>query len=69
MFDEKKMIAGVKKSIGETLGCAYNMNVAVAAMILKNGFIPSTLGGGAVSSVLVTGYDLSGSYFITLLKK
>ena len=66
---QKKMISGVKKRLGETLGCAYNMNVAIAAMILKNGRIPSALGGGTASSVLVTGYDLSGSYYMTLLKK
>ena len=64
-----KIITGVKKRLGETLGCAYNMNVAIAAMILKNGRIPSALGGGTASSVLVTGYDLSGSYFMTLLKR
>ena len=65
-----KIITGVKKRLGETLGCAYNMNVAIGALILKHGFVPSALGKNVpVSSLLVTGYDLSGNYTVTLLKK
>lgn len=65
-----KIITGLKKRLGETLGCAYNMNVAIGALILKHGFVPPALGENVpVSSLLVTGYDLSGNYTITLLKK
>ena len=65
-----KTITGVKKRLGETLGCAYNINVAIGALILKHGFVPSSFeNAGPVSSLLVTGYDLSGNYTVTLLKK
>ena len=65
-----KIITGVKKRLGETLGCAYNMNVAIGALILKHGFVPPALGENVpVSSLLVTGYDLSGNYTVTLLRK
>ena len=65
-----EIITGLKKRLGETLGCAYNMNVAIGALILKHGFVPPVLGKNvSVSSLLVTGYDLSGNYTVTLLRK
>lgn len=70
VLESPKIITGVKNRLGETLGCAYNMNVAIGALILKHGFVPPALGENVpVSSLLVTGYDLSGNYTITLLKK
>lgn len=48
-----------KKCFGETLGCGYLLNAALAACAIRQ---------GRYSSVLVTGIDVIGNYCCALLK-
>ncbi|GHS98674.1 hypothetical protein AGMMS50276_20910 [Synergistales bacterium] len=65
------VITGVKPLFGETLGSAFSLNVAVAAMCLKNGRIPNSLGAtrAGVKRILATGYDTIGNYHCIMLSK
>lgn len=67
-------IRNVKKLFGETLGAAFNINALVASLILKNNRIPSALYDGRsdcqdIRRILVTGYNVSGSYIAYLFEK
>lgn len=64
-------INNVKEFFGETLGTAFNMNVMVAAFCLKNGKLPLKLNSSQrrIKSALVSGYDISGNYMLTVLEK
>lgn len=61
----------VKKIFGETLGSAFNLNVMVAAMCMKNGYLPIQLDTEQrrVKCALVSGYDISGNYTLVVLKQ
>ena len=73
VFDNKKLIIGnIKEYIGDTLGTSINMNVMVAAMILKNEKLPKAFANESVKQVktiLVTGYDVTGNYIGYILEK
>ena len=61
------VVPGVKGFFGETLGCAFCLNVATAAMCIKNKVIPRSLTGGVLydadfRNILVTGFDPAGNY-------
>ena len=72
VFSDKLIVNGVKKLTGETMGCGFSMNIMVAALCLKHGYIPSTLTGIediSVSKILVCGYDVVGNYMCALLAR
>ncbi|PER14124.1 3-oxoacyl-ACP synthase [Bacillus cereus] len=60
----------VKNLFGETLGAAFNMNVMVAALCIKNSRLPLRLDSlqRKVNCALVSGYDISGNYMLAVLK-
>ncbi|AJH03104.1 beta-ketoacyl synthase N-terminal-like domain-containing protein [Bacillus thuringiensis] len=60
----------VKNLFGETLGAAFNMNVMVAALCIKNSRLPLKLDSlqRKVNCALVSGYDISGNYMLAVLK-
>ncbi|MDR1875966.1 MAG: hypothetical protein LBQ90_13245 [Synergistaceae bacterium] len=67
------VLPGVKDCFGETLGSAFSMNVAVAAMCLRYGALPSVPARGAsydgpLRKILVTGCDPIGNYHCMELK-
>jgi 3-oxoacyl-(acyl-carrier-protein) synthase len=73
-FPHSFVVSGVKDFFGETLGCAFCLNVAVAAMCLKNGSIPpsltrSTLCDAGFRNILVTGFDPAGNYNCIVLRE
>lgn len=61
----------VKSLFGETLGSAFNVNIMVAALCLKHGYLPNKLDTAQrkINNVLVSGYDFLGNYFLALLSK
>lgn len=64
------VLGSLKALTGETLGCSLTLSVAVGAICLAHGSVPSSLGKETpLSSLLVTGYDVSGNYSAILLKK
>ncbi len=64
-------VNNIKSLFGETLGSAFNVNVMVAAICLKNGYLPAKLDMAQrkIKNVLVSGYDFLGNYFLALLSK
>lgn len=74
LLPEVPCIRKVKELFGETLGAAFNINALVASLILKNNRIPSALHDGQsncqdIRRILVTGYNVSGSYIAYLFEK
>lgn len=74
VFPNITVISNVKQLFGETLGVAFNINVLVAALILKNGEIPAALHcentfPEKFGCILVTGYDVSGNYTAYIIEK
>ena len=72
-FPRSFIVPGVKDFFGETLGCAFCLNVAAAALCLKNRSIPRSLTGGELydadfRNVLVTGFDPAGNYNCLVLR-
>jgi len=59
-----------KKLLGETLGASFQMNVLLASLCLKNGFLPVQLDREErnVHTILVSGYDVSGNYSLAILQ-
>ncbi|MBL1228804.1 3-oxoacyl-ACP synthase [Enterococcus sp. BWB1-3] len=66
-------IDNVKKLFGETLGSSCNVGLLAGALILKNGYVPTKLGGNIktdrLKTILITGYDVSGNYTATVITK
>ena len=50
-FPRSFVVPGVKAFLGETLGCAFCLSTAIAAMCLKNGSIPDHLVRGALYTI------------------
>lgn len=69
--NEVTYVHNVKKLIGETLGCAFNINMLIAALCIKHEKLPVSLNKEqkAVRSILVSGYDVSGNYYLGVLEK
>jgi 3-oxoacyl-(acyl-carrier-protein) synthase len=68
------IVPGVKSVFGETLGCSFGLNVAIAAMCLKRKSIPRSLTQGVpydadFRNVLVTGFDVAGNYHCLVLRR
>lgn len=66
-----KYVKSVKSIFGETLGASFNVNIMVAAICLKKGYLPLRLDRNEtkIRTILVSGYDLSGNYMLAILKK
>lgn len=64
-------VHNVKRIVGETLGCAYNMNMFFASLCIKHGKLPVMFDKNEkqVKTVLVCSYDLSGNYYMAVLAK
>ena len=67
-------VDNVKVLFGETLGAAFNINALVASLVLKNGCVPKALHvknptSEPIAHVLVTGFNVSGSYVAYLFEK
>ena len=70
VFSKTLIVNKVKQFTGETMGCGFSMNIMVAALCLKYGYIPSALTETKdvfVSKILVCGYDVAGNYMCALL--
>lgn len=69
--EDVKIVEGVKKEFGETLGAAYNLNVMIAALCLKNQMLPLCFDkkNSMVQHALVLGYDVSGNYNVSILER
>lgn len=70
----EKLIPGVKRVTGETLGTAFSMHAAAAALCLKHGRVPAGLTGTGQEirdcrRLLVTGCDTAGNYCCGLLER
>jgi hypothetical protein len=68
------IVPGVKEFFGETLGCAFCLNAATAAMCIKNKAIPPVIAMGVpydadFRNILVTGFDPAGNYSCLVLKR
>ncbi|MDR1979211.1 MAG: hypothetical protein LBQ42_10815 [Synergistaceae bacterium] len=68
------IVSGVKGFLGETMGCAFSLNVAAAALCLKNRSIPLSLTRGGsydadFRNLLVTGFDPAGNYHCLALRR
>ena len=50
-FPRSFVVPGVKAFLGETFGCAFCLNTAIAAICLKNGTIPDHLVRGALYTI------------------
>lgn len=66
-----KYVKSVKSIFGETLGASFNVNIMVAAICLKKGYLPLKLDSNEtkIRTILVSGYDLSGNYMLAILRK
>lgn len=63
-------VNNVKKLFGETLGSAFNLNIMVGALCVKNGRLPLKLDSDQreIKRILVSGYDVSGNYMLAVLE-
>lgn len=62
--DKILYIKNIKRIFGETLGSSFNLNIMVAALCIKNGYLPNKIDKKKtkVKRILVSGYDISGNY-------
>lgn len=62
-------VNNIKNLFGETLGSAFNLNIMIASLCIKNGHLPSQLDmmQNKVKGILVSGYDISGNYMLAVV--
>lgn len=74
LVPECKVVDKTKELFGETLGSTLNLNVAIAALCIKNQLIPKSITNTNQDiknpkQILVCGYDISGNYTTILVSK
>lgn len=69
--EEVPVVKDVKAIFGETMGASFNLNMMVAALVLKEGKLPKIFDvcKENIETVLVTGYGPTGNYMVAVLSK